>query len=161
MPGFSTSCRVSLDFIETQRGRKQRLGEVQPPARGAHRGRAPQTGFIPVGMALLSQRMLSPGDVQKQKLTVGVQTPGDLAGLHTAPTQLSHPVTSTFHLQNRTVSRPMCNTKARGQHSRPTWESFTGTTRETCESEPVTLVVLHLKSGECTIHTALGGKVHL
>lgn len=55
----------------------------------------------------------------------------------TAPTQFSHPLTTTFHLHDRTMSRPMCNAKARGQNYRPTWEKPDGTPRETqpvCES---------------------------
>lgn len=54
-----------------------------------------------------------------------------------APTQFSHPLTTTFHLPDHTTSRPMCNAKARGQNSRPMWENLTGTPRETrpvCES---------------------------
>lgn len=48
-----------------------------------------------------------------------------------APTQFSHPRTTTFHLHDHSISRPMCNAKARGQNSRPTWENLTGTPRET------------------------------
>lgn len=132
MAWASSTCRVSLDLTDTQQGREWRLGGT---------GAATFPGEphpCRDGQPCSARERLAQGMFRSRSSRQGVRNPRRPRRV-TAPTQLSHPVTSTFHLQNRTVSRPTCNTKARGRRSRPTWESFTGTPGETCESAPVTL----------------------
>lgn len=141
---MSTTWGVSLDLLEAQQGRKWRLGEVKSPAPGAGPGGASQTTLIPVTEPCSSRERVALGCSG----TAVAQNPQRPCGA-TTPTQLSHSLTSTFHLQNHQTK---CNTESRGPAlsphvGRPPGD-HEGNPQAPCESEPATLVALHLQSGE-------------